>query len=69
MKDKWFYLAIAVVVLTAWMFRWEITPLGDGQEQYAEWTFWIKLDRLTGNTYLCMNIGCTSHELFEEIKQ
>ena len=69
MSDRHFYLAIAVVVIAAWMFRWEVTPMVNGKGEYAEWIYWVKLDRLTGNTYLCMNIGCTSHELFEEIKQ
>ena len=47
MKDKWFYLAIAVVVLTAWMFRWEITSQGNLKFQH------FKHDRWTGITYNC----------------
>ncbi|MDA8602582.1 hypothetical protein N9L89_07285 [Gammaproteobacteria bacterium] len=35
MKDKWFYLAIAVVVLTAWMFRWETGGIGVQQSRYT----------------------------------
>jgi hypothetical protein len=35
MKDnKWFYLAIAVVVLTAWMLRWETGGIGVKQSGY-----------------------------------
>lgn len=48
MKDnKWFYLAIAVVVLTAWMFRWEVTP------QHISGFQHFKHDRWTGITYNC----------------
>ena len=36
MKDnKWFYLAIAVVALTAWMFRWETGGIGVHQSGYT----------------------------------
>ena len=71
MKDKWFYLAIAVAVLTAWMFRWQVTPIVNGKGEYERWIYWVKQDRLTGNSYLCMNIDCIRHYNTEpeEIKQ
>jgi len=59
-KDKWFYLAIAAVVLTACLFRWEVTvPEGNsGNVHY-------KLDRLTG-TYLACNRGrCKETKVYD----
>jgi hypothetical protein len=50
-KDKWFYLAIAVVVITAWMLRWEITLIG-AEERTQVVEAW-KLDKWTGRLEQC----------------
>jgi hypothetical protein len=47
MSDRHFYLAIAVIVITAWMLRWEITSQGNLNFQH------FKHDRWTGITYNC----------------
>ena len=55
MKDKWFYLAIAVVVLTAWMLRWGIIDAtGPGVSH--------KLDRWTGTSYVCRLYNFTDRQ-------
>lgn len=62
-KDKWFYLAVAAVVLTAWLFRWEVT-VPEGRASSAGFTHY-KLDRLTG-TYLACNRGrCTETKIYD----
>jgi hypothetical protein len=35
MNDKWFNFAIAVTLLTAWMFRWETGGIGVHQSGYT----------------------------------
>lgn len=61
MKDKWFYLAIAALVITAFMFRWEIKP-SSGTDGSAGIHF--KLDRFTGNSSLC-GLDCKKMEVRE----
>jgi hypothetical protein len=56
-KDKWFYLAIAALVITAFMFRWEIKPDGGAGIHF-------KLDRFTGNSFLC-GYDCRKMEVRE----
>jgi len=51
MRDRNFYLVIAVIVITAWMFRFQIVP-GSRTDSRDSWTH-FKLDRFTGSTYLC----------------
>lgn len=55
MSDRHFYLAIAVIVITAWMFRFQIVPSSgaDGREAGIH----LKLNRFTGSTYYCQD-GC-----------
>ena len=62
-KDKWFYLAIAVVVITAWFFRWEITS-NSGVEGNSALVFY-KLNRITGSTYICIAYDCYKNEAAE----
>jgi hypothetical protein len=51
MSDRHFYLVIAVIVITAWMFRFQIVPSSetDSRDSWAH----LKLDRFTGSTYWC----------------
>ena len=53
MSDRHFYLAIAVIVITAWMFRFQIVP-SSGADGRDSWTH-FKLNRFTGSTYLCQD--------------
>ena len=61
MSDRHFYLAIAVAVLTAWMFRWEIT--GSPSADIPAATVHFKLDRFTGSSYFCPPTGCVKTEI------
>ena len=60
--NKWFYLAIAAVVLTAWLFRWEVTingsSSGAGYQHY-------KLDRLTGTYLVCNRERCKEAKVYD----
>ena len=60
MSDRHFYLAIAVVVITAWMFRWEVTS-SNGTAGAAVIHF--KIDRLTGTSYTCGRGWCEENEI------
>ena len=59
MSDRLFFLAITIVFLTAWMFRWEITP-SSGVDVPAA-AVYLKLDRFTGNHYYCMAGSCDKY--------
>ncbi len=43
------FLLILVLVVFAWIFRWDIEAAGEGVSQHH------KLDRWTGNSYFCYN--------------
>lgn len=60
MSDRLFYLAIAVIVTTAWMMRWQIIPSSgtEGNEALVH----FKLDRFTGSAYFCGGYGCYKSE-------
>ena len=57
MSDRNFYLGIAVVVITAWMFRWQVIP-SSGTEGGASMVH-FKLDRFTGISYTCIPGSCS----------
>ena len=57
--NKWFYLAIAALVITAFMFRWEITA-GSGADTASIIHF--KIDRYTGTSYTCGRGWCEVDE-------
>ena len=59
MSDRIFYLGIAVVVITAWMLRWQVIP-SSGDDLAATLSF--KIDRFTGITYYCTADTCTEHK-------
>ena len=59
MSDRHFYLAIAALVITAFMFRWEITP-SNGTNNTSVIHF--KLDRFTGTSYTCLQASCDIDE-------
>lgn len=59
MNNKSFYLAITVVIVTAWMLRWEVTA-GSGTDNLAIIHF--KLDRFTGTSYTCFRDACMVDE-------
>ena len=61
MSDRHFYLAIAALVITAFMFRWELEP-SSATDNNAGIHF--KLDRFTGNSYLCA-LDCRKLEVRE----
>ena len=63
MSDRHFYLAIAVIVTTAWMFRFQIVPSSgvDGRDA----TTHFKLNRFTGSTYICQD-KCLKIGLIED---
>ena len=69
--DKLAGVLLIGILIAAWMFRWEVTPMVNGKGEYERWIYWVKLDRLTGNNYFCMNIDCIRHynKEPEDIKQ
>lgn len=63
MSDRKFYLGIAVVVITAWMFRWQVIP-SSGADNAAALSF--KIDRFNGITYYCAADNCTEHKHLDD---
>lgn len=57
MSDTNFYLGIAVVVTTAWMFRRQVIP-SSATETVASMVY-FKLDRFTGISYVCRSNSCS----------
>ena len=55
LSNRTFIIATGAVVITAWMFRWEITPSSGTGPQAA---IYFKLDRLTGTSYHCSISTC-----------
>jgi hypothetical protein len=61
MSDRNFYLGIAVLVTTAWMFRWQVIP-SSATETVASMVH-FKLDRFTGISYVCRAEFCSKASL------